>query len=91
MTNRCVKCWKAFEADYKANVCNGCTSVVPGFPTFKPGLMDSRVLGKGDWARRMTKAEEMEIKSARAVPIGNGKFATGRYENGKIREKAPRN
>ena len=30
-----------FEENYKANVCNECSTVTPGFPTFKVGINDS--------------------------------------------------
>ena len=86
--NRCVKCWTEFEKDYKANVCEGCTNVVPGFPMF---VLETRTLGKGHYARKITRFEEAEIKKGVGVPIGNGKFALGRKEGGKIQEKPPRN
>lgn len=93
MINRCVRCFKHFETNYKANVCNGCSNIVPGFPTFKPGLSDMRIMHKGkQWESRISKAEEQEIKRGVAIPIGNGKFATGRrMENGRIAEKPPKN
>ena len=89
MTNRCVKCWNNFESDYRINVCNGCSSVIPGFPS----IYESRWLHKGTaWARKMSKGEENEIGRSVAIPKGDGKFAQGRrMENGKIAEKPIKN
>ena len=89
MTNRCVRCLKDFEENYKANVCNECSTVTPGFPTFKVGINDMRWLHRGTaWEGRMSKAEENEIGRQVAIPKGNGKFSIGRrMENGRIAEK----
>lgn len=89
MKNRCVRCWNEFESTYRGNVCSGCSTVTPGFPTFKVGIMDKRVLMKGTKDEtRMSVAEEREIGRNVAIPLGNGKFAQGRRgENGKIQER----
>lgn len=87
MKNRCVKCWKEFEANYKANVCKSCSMIEPGFPVLSFG----RTLMKGtQWENKMTRAEEQEISSGVAVPTMNGKFVLGRRESGRIKEKPPR-
>lgn len=93
MKNKCVRCDDKFEANYKCNVCDGCTTIVPGFPRFKVGINDMRWLHRGTaWESRISVAEEREMSSGVAIPNkGNGKFALGRIENGKIKEKPPRN
>lgn len=92
MKNRCVRCLSGFEANYKCNVCDSCTTILPGLPTFRAGINDKRWLHRGTaWESRISVAEEREMSSGVGIPKGNGKFALGRFENGKIREKAPRN
>lgn len=92
MINRCVRCMNDFEANYRGNVCDGCSTIEPGFPLhWKPGIADSIILMKGtQWESKMSKAEEREISSGVSVPMGNGKFALGRREYGRIVEKPPR-
>lgn len=92
MINKCVRCQKEFEINYKCNVCDGCTTIVPGLPRFKVGINDKRWLHRGTaWESQISVAEEREMTSGVAIPKGDGKFALGRIENGKIREKPPRN
>lgn len=91
MKNKCVRCLNKFESSYKCNVCDDCTTIVPGLPNFKVGINDKRWLHRGtEWASRISVAEEREMSSGVAIPKGNGKFALGRIENGKIKEKPPR-
>ena len=69
-------------------VCGTCEPPLDGFPTYN-GLSNYRVLGKGThWETKIKVSEEREIKRQVAIPLGNGKFTTGRRgENGKIQEK----